>query len=198
MVLVTVMLVSAYQRLMLYEAAYGFSRLRTYTHVFLVWIGILLAAVVVLEIFRRERAFATAALLAAIGFAASLSLLNVDGFIVGQNVQRATQGEALDVPYLASLSADSVPVLVNIFQSPAYPSSARDAVGAMLFCRQHSEATHPVHDWRSFTISGWQADRAMSQIQGELAQYHIGNDGQEFVTPGGVRYLLYGCCACGD
>ncbi len=49
-VLVMVMLVSAYERLLLYETAYGFSRLRTYTHVALVWIGILLAAVVVLEI----------------------------------------------------------------------------------------------------------------------------------------------------
>ena len=40
--LLLVMLLSAYQRLGLYEAAYGFSRLRTYTHVFLIWIGLLL------------------------------------------------------------------------------------------------------------------------------------------------------------
>jgi hypothetical protein len=46
--LLLVMLVSAYQRLVLYEAAYGFSRLRTYTHVFLVWIGLLLVATIVL------------------------------------------------------------------------------------------------------------------------------------------------------
>ena len=54
--LVGVMLVSAFQRLLLYEAAYGFSRLRMYTHVFMIWLGLLLAVVVVLEILRRERA----------------------------------------------------------------------------------------------------------------------------------------------
>ena len=40
--LVLVMLVSAFQRLILYEQAYGFSRLRTYTHVFMIWLAVLL------------------------------------------------------------------------------------------------------------------------------------------------------------
>ncbi|MEA3350089.1 MAG: DUF4153 domain-containing protein, partial [Chloroflexota bacterium] len=40
--LVLVMLVSAFERLSLYEAVYGFSRLRTYPHVFMIWLGALL------------------------------------------------------------------------------------------------------------------------------------------------------------
>ena len=48
--LVLVMLVSAFQRLVLYETAYGFSRLRAYTHIFMIWLALLLVAVVVLEI----------------------------------------------------------------------------------------------------------------------------------------------------
>ncbi len=190
-VLVAVMLISAYQRLMLYEAAYGFSRLRTYTHVVLVWIGLLLAAVVVLEVIQRERAFAAAALIASLGFASSLSILNVDGFIVQQNVSRATQGEGLDVPYLASLSTDSVPVLVDIFQNPTYPGLTRDAVGAVLFCRLHSEPRGSNSDWRSFSFSRWQADSALKKVQGKLVQYHILNDQQGFLTPGGVLYRCY-------
>jgi hypothetical protein len=54
--LLIVMLIAAFQRLMLYEAAYGFSRLRTYTHVFMIWLALLLVAVVILEVLRRERA----------------------------------------------------------------------------------------------------------------------------------------------
>ena len=46
--LVGVMLYSAFQRLVLYEAAYGFTRLRAYTHVFMIWLGVLLAILVVL------------------------------------------------------------------------------------------------------------------------------------------------------
>ena len=39
--LVLVMLISAFQRLALYESAYGFSRLRAYTHVFMIWLALL-------------------------------------------------------------------------------------------------------------------------------------------------------------
>ncbi len=73
--LVLVILVSAYQRLSLNELAHGFFRLRTYSHVFYFWLALLLVTVVVLEILQRERAFALAAVMAALGFAASLSLL---------------------------------------------------------------------------------------------------------------------------
>jgi hypothetical protein len=43
--LVGIMLLSAFQRMLLYEAAYGFSRLRIYTHVFMLWLAILLVDV---------------------------------------------------------------------------------------------------------------------------------------------------------
>ena len=92
--LVIVMLVSAYQRLVLYEMAYGFSRLRTYTHVFMIWLGLLLMVVVYLEITHRERAAGLAMVLASLGFIVSLNLLNVDSFIVKQNIQREIRGGA--------------------------------------------------------------------------------------------------------
>ena len=192
--LVMVMLVSAYQRLLLYEEAYGFSRLRTYTHVALIWIAILLGAVVLLEIFHRERAFAAAALIASLGFAASLSLMNVDGFIVQQNVNRAVKGQGLDVAYLVSLSTDSVPVLARDFQATTLPGLTRDAVGAVLFCRLQSDSTRPREDWRSFTLSEWQAKAAMNKVRDELGKYRI-IDSQwplKILTPGSVSYNCYG------
>ena len=95
--LVMVMLVSAFQRLVLYETAYGFSRLRTYTHVFMIWLALLLVAVVVLEILRRERAIGFAMVLASLGFVVSLGVLNVDAFIVTQNIQREVNGTGADL-----------------------------------------------------------------------------------------------------
>ena len=47
-----VILVSSLQRLALYEAAYGFTRLRTYSHICVIWIGILFLAILLLEIFQ--------------------------------------------------------------------------------------------------------------------------------------------------
>ena len=189
-----VMLVSAYQRLLLYEQAYGFSRLRTYTHIALIWIALLLGAVVLLEIFHRERAFAAAALIASLGFAASLSLMNVDGFIVEQNVNRAVTGQGLDVAYLVSLSSDSVPVLVREFQSRALPGLTRDAAGAVLSCRLHSDSTRPTEDWRSFTFSEWQAKTEMNKVRDQLGKYRIIDDQWplKILTPGSVSYNCYG------
>lgn len=193
--LVMVMLFSAYQRLVLYEVAYGFSRLRTYTHVILPWIGLLLMTVVVLEILGRQRFFAFAALIASLGFAVTLSLLNVDSFIVRQNVNRAVQGQGLDVSYLVSLSDDSVPALVNVFRDQSYPGLTRDAVGAVLFCRLHSSAniSHST-DWRSFNFSQSQADRDLSAVKNSLSQYRVVKDQWpvQIMTPGSVLYDCFG------
>lgn len=135
--LVLVMLVSAFQRLALYETAYGFSRLRTYTHVFMLWLALLLVAVMVLEITRRERAFALAALLASLGFVLSLGSMNVDAFIVRQNVDRALRGEEFDVSYLANLSSDAVPALAAAYQAgplPAFRKRGRGRGPGLLCC----------------------------------------------------------------
>ena len=192
--LVLVMLVSAYQRLVLYESAYGFSRLRTYTHVALVWIGLLLVAVVVLEIFQRQKAFVPAMLIASLGFVLSLAVLNVDGLIVRQNVDRAIRGQDLDVTYLVSLSTDSIPVLAELYESPSTPAVARDALGAALFCHLKTDAAPSSRDWRGFTVSAWQADLAMQRVPAQLKGYGVLDPDwpMRVRTPGGEVYSCRG------
>lgn len=192
--LVGVMLFSAFQRLVLYEAAYGFSRLRAYTHVFMIWLGVLLTVVVVLDILRKERVFALTALLASIGFAVTLNLLDVDGFIVRQNVRRAAAGESLDVTYLASLSTDSVPALVGAFQDGSLPSGRRDAVGAALACHGYINSRVRDSNWRSFMLSRWQADQAIRQVQSQLDKYRVLDNEVpvKVLSPGNKTYDCFG------
>jgi hypothetical protein len=148
----------------------------------------------VLDILRKERLFALTALLASIGFAATLALVNVDGYIVRQNVARAATGEGLDVPYLASLSADSVPVLVEEFQSPSLPGMTRDAVGAILICHTYQTSNRQDTDWRSFTLAGWQADKAPEVVRGKLDKYNVNDNNWpvQIFTPGSVPYECQG------
>ncbi|HUH99272.1 MAG TPA: DUF4173 domain-containing protein [Anaerolineales bacterium] len=188
--LVMVILVSAYQRLILNELAHGFFRLRTYSHVFYIWLALLLAAVVLLEIAHRERAFALAALIAALGFAISLSVLNVDGFTAAQSILRAEQGRYLNVADLASLSTDSVPVLVDDFLAPSLPPAIHEAIGAVLLCRTRLQGLPRNGDWRSFSLSGWLADDALQKAQADLNLYHvIGSERHWQVrTPSHVSY----------
>ena len=174
--LVMVILVSAYQRISLAIDWHGFSRLRLYPRIFLIWLGILLVAVVILEIYRRERYFAFAAVLASLGFAISLSLVNVDGAIVKHNIPRVLQGKNLNVAHLSSLSVDAVPALVDEYFS--MPESAREGVGAILACYRYSESRPHISEenWRSFNFSKWQAHQALSKIRPYLAGYIIKYD----------------------
>lgn len=188
--LVAVMLVSAYQRLILYETAYGFTRLRTYTHVFMVWVAVLLAAVVLLDVLQRQRTFALAALLAALGFAVSLSLLNVDAFIFQQNLRRFEQGQPLDAGYLASLSTDAIPRMVELVQSSSADSAARDQVGAALACFQmwQSQRT-PDRSWQAFQLSDYRAALALGQAAQALKGYQLDTSTwpEKVTTPLGVQ-----------
>ena len=182
--LVLVMLVSAFQRLMLYEQAYGFSRLRTYTHVFMIWLGILLVVVVLLELIRRERGIGLAMVLASLGFVISLNLLNVDAFIVKQNVQREIRSAAdpafaqgredLDVQYFLDLSDDAIPALAEAFQNKSLPDTVNEKLGAALACKRYDRELAPrVLPWQSFHFSRFYADRAFAELEKELDAYTI-------------------------
>ena len=197
--LVLVMLVSAYKRLVLYETIYGFSQLRTYTHVFMIWLAALLVATVVLEILRRERMFALTALIASVGFAATLPILNVDAFIVRQNIQRAIEGhfgtdnnpvrdsdpidaDQLDINYFTELSADAVPPLVASFHADSTPASVRDALGAALACIRYQAEKRSDTNWRSYHVSRWTRANMLEEIRPELKGYFIQNDNESGQT----------------
>jgi hypothetical protein len=205
--LVLVMLVSAYQRLVLYETAYGFSELRTYTHVFMIWLGALLIVTVALEILRRERMFALAALVASLGFAATLPVLNVDAFIVRQNIQRAVEGnfgtdfssrgsatvnsDQLDIYYFTQLSSDALPALVASFRADDLPAPIHDALGAALTCIVHAHnESNPNTDWRSYHVSRWAERRLIQALAPELKGYVWDDSVYPIVvaSPGGHEY----------
>lgn len=202
--LVIVMLVSAYQRLVLYEMAYGFSRLRTYTHVFMIWLGLLLISVVLLEMIRRERAVGLAMVIASLGFIVSLNLLNVDSFIVKQNIQREirgvtdkafAQGRAdLDVQYFLDLSDDAVPSLVSAYQSKSMSVAVKEKIGASLTCiRYKRNQENRKYPWQSFHFSRYYADNALRQVKKDLDTYKIVDKDfpVKVQSPGGAESSCY-------
>jgi len=198
--LVIVMLVSAFQRLVLYEAAYGFSRLRAYTHVFMIWLGLLLIVVVVLEMLRRERGIGLAMVLTALGFVISLSALNVDAFIVKQNVQREIRGQAetpttgrvdLDVNYFLGLSDDAVPALVDALHSKSLPGPVKEKIGAALICIRYTRLGESHLPWQSFHFSRFYAGRALASVKKDLDSYEMVETDMKVKTPGGEEFSCW-------
>jgi uncharacterized protein DUF4153 len=199
--LVIIMLVSAFQRLVLYEQAYGFSRLRTYTHVFMIWLALLLVAVVLIEMFRRERLIGLAMVVAALGFVISLSSLNVDSFIVNKNVQREirsvadksfAQGrEDLDVNYFLGLSDDAIPPLVKALHSKSLPGPIKEKIGAALTCIRYSRLAESRLPWQSFHFSRFMAGRALAEVKQELDTYDLVETDMKVKTPSGEEFSCW-------
>ncbi|MDD2921942.1 MAG: DUF4173 domain-containing protein, partial [Anaerolineales bacterium] len=190
--LLLVMLFSAFKRLGLYEAAYGFSRLRTYTHVFLIWLGLLLVTVIALEIFRKERMFTFAMLVAAFGFAVSLPILNVDAFIVNQNIQREIHPKAkdsaeLDAGYFVELSDDAIPPLVSAYRDSATPDALKEKIGAALTCIQYRRSLSRDSSWQSFHFAQANADKSLKTAEDSLKKFKLDKYNQDVTTPSGEQ-----------
>ncbi|MHC1740254.1 MAG: DUF4153 domain-containing protein [Anaerolineaceae bacterium] len=174
---VLVILASSLMRLLMYEDAYGFSELRTYTHVFIFWLAGLLVAAIVLELIHKRGSFGLALLLTVVGFCASLGLMNVDGFITQQNIQRISHGYDLDVDYLSTLSSDAVPLMVRSYLDPAQGQAIHEALGAELACRtQRLNSAAPVL-WQGFRFGEAQAVRLLTQNQASWKQFVPVSDG---------------------
>ncbi|MEZ4668049.1 MAG: DUF4173 domain-containing protein [Anaerolineae bacterium] len=115
--LTSIMLVSAAQRMWLYEEAFGFTQLRVYTHVFMVWLGVMFAVFVVAMFRLKTNIFSLGTLLVIIGYLATINLMNIDHYIAERNIARYHAGQELDIAFLNILSADAVPEILPLWQS---------------------------------------------------------------------------------
>lgn len=167
-----IILGSAYQRLQLYELAYGFSELRVQSHIFMIWLAVLMIAFFVLLLTHRPHLFATALMLVTIGFVATLDVLNQDAFIVQQNLARARAGEELDLDYLGSLSEDAIPLLVPLYTSG--DEETRAALGPWLRYRLvQLEDRQDAASWASYHFAINQAYQLLSTREDSLDQYDL-------------------------
>jgi hypothetical protein len=150
-----VILASAMKRMALYEAAFGYTHLRLYTHVFMFALGAVLSWRAVTLWWRPER-FAIGVFLTALGSVLALNLVNPDAFIARRNLElHAITGE-VDMDYLAQLSADAVPELVKGL-GPV--SSERKQWVLHDFAQQ----VHAERSWTEWTLADWQAQRALRE-----------------------------------
>lgn len=175
----TVILASAFKRLLLYEQAYGFTQLRIYPHVFMIWLGLLLIWFAITLWFRPNR-FAIGFLIAAFGFIGTLNAMNPDAFIVQQNYARyQEQGDQaffatedgldtryspvqIDAAYFTTLSDDAVPAMIEIVDE--LDEQRHDVVDEHLRKRyQEMQSDNEWRRWQAFHISRYRAFSLLQQ-----------------------------------
>lgn len=132
--LTIVVVVSALRRLLLYEDAFGLTRLRLLAEAASLWFGGVFTLLVAAGLFPRIHGQLPR--IAVAGTAVALlvfSLMNPDGLIAERNVERWRETGRLDIAYLQTLSADAAPAIAELppglSRRALAPAAARLAEG---------------------------------------------------------------------
>lgn len=123
---ILLLLVSAFSRMVLYEEAFLFTRLRLYTQAFMIFLALLVILLLVYIWHRQIRLGKFVFFLSAVCLLA-LSYWNVDAFIAQQNTAAYTASDQTidessrrpDLDYLLSLSVDALPAVLQYLETQA-------------------------------------------------------------------------------
>jgi hypothetical protein len=113
--LTLLIVVVAFGRLSLYEQVYGFTMLRLYSHIFAGWIAVVfvLLAADLGGFWSRRRWFVGATAATALVLLLTLNFANPEALVVALNTSHAQSAHKIDASYLAELSSDATPALLN-------------------------------------------------------------------------------------
>jgi hypothetical protein len=169
LLLLVVLIASALQRVRAYQAAYGLTDSRFYGAAFLGWLTLLTVWFAATVLRGRRQRFAFPALVSGFAFVALLLAVNPDVRIARTNLERAgavpigtdRSGEGVDARYLASLSADAVPALMDAL--PSLPPQPRCVLARGLLERWGPDVIREP-DWRSWS---WPVARARDRVGAE-------------------------------
>lgn len=162
--LTMVILVSAFQRMLVWEEVqfYINTPTRIYVRAFIVWLSLLFVWLFSTLWLRRTR-FAIGAFLAGMGFLVTINLMNPDADVAARNLQR---NDELSTRYLYLLSEDAIPVLVT----------ALDRTSGVVQYNIRWHLTYRLRDmendrswqsWPSFHLSRWQAYEMLKRLRTE-------------------------------
>lgn len=156
--LLAVIMLSAMQRMRLYQRECGLTELRVYTMAFMGWLGVVFVWFAATVLRGQRQRFAFGAIMTGLAMIVGLHFLNPDDLIVRVNLQRANEGKAFDAAYTASLSADSIPALVE-----GHNIGSGDERKIMAERLQNVPSQYPNTDWRSWNWSRSRANTARSR-----------------------------------
>jgi Domain of unknown function (DUF4173) len=158
--LLGVMLISAWQRLELYRAAYGLTEIRFYTAAFIVWLAGMILWFAATALRERYQLFPRGAMVGAFTAVFLLNTLNPSAMIVNANLNRALIGQEFDTVYAMKLGADGVTALLNGVGT--LNKSPLELVGTSLWTEKADSLRFG--DWRSFNFSKQRAVQLLEAI----------------------------------
>ncbi len=151
LVLLAIMLYSAWQRLGLYREAYGLTEIRFYTAVFLVWLAAMLVYYAITALQQHYSRFVLGVIISIFLALMTLNIINPVAIIVETNLARATKSEAFDLEYALTLGTDALVPLLKYKQFGSFEKQQLEAAHKKMMLGSSA------WDWRSWNWSAAQA-----------------------------------------
>jgi hypothetical protein len=164
--LLFVVMASALQRMRLYQREYGLTELRVYATGLMLWLGVVFGWALFTVLRGRRERFAVGALVVALVAIAGANVLNPDALIARTNIDRGAAGRPADYTYLAQLSDDAVPTLLE--RLPSVRPDARRFLAADLLRRSGDG------DWRTWNLSRARAAELVDEHSSMLLTHRRG------------------------
>ncbi|HEY3265482.1 MAG TPA: DUF4173 domain-containing protein [Armatimonadota bacterium] len=149
---ILVVLASSAMRLQIMIAGTGLTELRLHSMAFLIWLAFVMAWFGGTVWRARPGRFALGALIAGFVAIVGLNAANPDAWMVRNNARGANVRVRFDAPYMANLSADAAPALIEAL--PYLTPKQRQRVEESL---RHSASEPYTADWRTWN---WGRNRA--------------------------------------
>jgi len=167
LVLLAVVMASAFQRMRLYVGAFGLSEDRLYATAFMVYLLGILAWFAWTVLRGRRGPFAFGVMIQGFAVLAGLHVMNPDAFIVRTNLDRPAAERPFDAKYALTLGADAVPPLLEALPNLDPPSQC--LIATRLLHRWVSRAAG-APDWRSWNWSRSRARRLVAERAAALRE----------------------------
>ncbi|HKV50453.1 MAG TPA: DUF4173 domain-containing protein [Gemmatimonadaceae bacterium] len=162
--LVQLLLDSAYRRVSLYEAAYGYTAARLYARVYMIGVSLALAALGI-EIWSQidVRRLVRRVSLLGVGSVIALSCWNHEAWIAQRNIDRFTTTGRIDEAYLVHrLSPNAVPTIIRAL--PRLPEAESSKLATMLAATYTGRHSLGDSHWYEWNLRAAQAREALATI----------------------------------
>ena len=159
--LMFVIMLSAWQRLAMYRATFGLTELRFYTAATLPWLAAIFLWLAIAVVRDRPRWFFPGMVWASFIALGMLDVINPDALIARTNAGELASRRPFDAAYVASLSQDAVPPLLDRFE--ALPAAGRCELAASLLPRLQDD-----DGLRGWNFARQQARAAIDAHRGAL------------------------------
>lgn len=111
----SVILISAFMRMLMYEDAYGFTFLRVLVHSFMIFLMFILAYTLV-KIWLEQLSLFHFYFIAALVYYVGINTVNLDWIVVKQNIARYEETGKIDIHYLNQFSSTGILGLIELYE----------------------------------------------------------------------------------